>query len=214
MYLPLTDDLLDDSANGFTTTNSPTPIRLTDTPPPIASSFYAFVYDGEDGLTFANTTLLNPGTSDFTVSAFLRATSAAGMADYPSWWSKGAYQSSSGTLAAFRDRVTPRWGFGITNPWRETASGGTTGPGETWVRITIVRSGNTITMYQGTEARGTVDATDIDLTSTFAFRVGGSLSDGTDNWQGGMCDFVYIKGTALTTGQISSLQTATYGSLL
>jgi hypothetical protein len=214
MYLPLTDDLLDDSTNGFTYTGTPTPVRLTSTPPPIASSYYAFDWDGGDALIYPNTPLLNPGTGDFSVSAFLRATSLAGMADYPAWWSKGAYQSSSGTLAAFRDRVTPRWGFGITNPWRETATGGTTGPGETWVRITIVRSGNTITMYQGTSVRGTIDATGIDLTSTFDFKVGGSLSDGNDNWQGGICDFVYIRGTALTAGQISSLQTSTYGALL
>ena len=215
MYLPLTDDLLDDSANGFTTANTPTPIRLTSTPPPIASSYYTFVYDGGDALRYADTTLLNPGTGNFTISAFVRPTFATGMADYPAWFSKGAYQSSTGAMVGFRDRIGDgRWGVGFSNPWRETPTAGAASLSDTWVRLTFVRSGNTITLYQGTSVRGTVDATGLDLTSTHVFVVGGALGDGVDNWQGGICDFVYIRGTALTVDQITALQTSTYGALL
>jgi hypothetical protein len=215
MYLPLVDDLLDDSANGFTYTGTPTPTNITSTPPPIASSYYSFAWDGGDALIYADTALLNPGTGDFTISAFVRPTFVAGMDAYPAWFSKGAYQSSLGAMAAFRDRTSAtRWGIGFSNPWRETPSAGATAPEATWVRLTFVRSGNTITLYQGTSVRGTVDATGLDLTSVHPFKVGGSLADDANNWSGGICDFVYIRGTALTIGQITDLQTNPYSALI
>jgi hypothetical protein len=113
-------------------------------------------------------------------------------------------------MAFFANRDDLRWGVGFSNPWREAQGGTGTLTGDAWVRLTVVRSGTTITFYQGTTVRGTVSATGLDLTSTHLFVVGGSLSGGADNWQGGMCDFVYIRGTALTLSQITALQTAPY----
>jgi glucose/arabinose dehydrogenase len=214
MYLRLDTDFADSSANAFVPTGTPTPFRLTSTPPPIAPGFHQFDWNGGDALRFANTALLNPGTGDFTISAFLRSNGAAGLGEFPAWFTKGAYQSSTGAMAFFRSQISEAFGVGFSNPWREAQGTGGTGPGEVWTRLTVVRSGATITFYQGTTVRGTVSAAGLDLTSTSPFVVGGAATDGTDNWQGGICDFVYIRGTALTIGQITALQTATYGSLL
>jgi glucose/arabinose dehydrogenase len=214
MYLQLVDNTLDTSPNAFVPTGTPTPFRLTDPAPPIAAAFYQFDWNGGDALRYADTALLNPGTGDFTISAFVRQNFVTGVDEFPSWFSKGAFQSSTGAMAFFRNRTAGRFGIGFSNPWREAQGATDTGPGDTWFRITVVRSGATITLYQGTTVRGTVSATGLDLTSTHPFIVGGSLSDGAANWQGGICDFVYVRGTALTVPQITALQTATYGSLL
>jgi hypothetical protein len=215
MYLPLNVDLADSSANGFTPTGTPSPTLTTTDPPPIHSAYHAFAYGGGDALRFADAVLLNPGTANFTISAFVRPTDAGGLDAYPAWFSKGSYQSSAGAMAFFRDRTSAtRYGIGFSNPWRETPSAGAAAAVATWARLTVVRSGSTITLYQGTTVRGTVDATGLDLTSTHVFVVGGELADGANNWNGGISDFVYIRGTALTVDQITALQTSPYSTLL
>jgi len=210
MLLRLNTNLTDSSANAFVPTGTPTPFRLTSDPPPIQDGYQFFEFGGGDSLRYADTALLNPGTGDFTISAFVRPVGASGLASFPAWFSKGAFQSSTGAMAFFANRDDLRWGVGFSNPWREAQGGTGTLTGDAWVRLTVVRSGTTITFYQGTTVRGTVSATGLDLTSTHLFVVGGSLSGGADNWQGGMCDFVYIRGTALTLSQITALQTAPY----
>jgi hypothetical protein len=205
LYLPLTADLDDDSVNGFATTlvapNIPTIVSVTS---PIAST--AALFDGQR-IEYADAALLNPGTLDFSVTAFLNATSSAA---FPQWFSKGSYQSSTGAISVNRWEGDGNMYMGFGDPWRD-ASGGSL-PLNTMRRCTIVRSGNTITFYNGTTAAGTVDATGLDLTSPSPFIVGANPSG--NSWVGHILDFAYIRGTALTTGQISSLQTATYASLL
>jgi len=215
MYLPLNVNTSDSSANAFTPTGTPTPTLTTTNPPPIHSAYHEFVFNGGDALRYADTDLLDPGTGNFTISAFLRPNIADGMGLYPVWCSKGAYQSSAGAMALFRRAFGgTRLGMGFSNPWNEFQADADSSAAETWVRVTIVRLGDTITLYTGTTATGTVNATGLDLTSTHVFVVGGALDDNNDNWVGGISDFVYIKGTALTTDQIASLQTASYASLL
>jgi hypothetical protein len=214
MYLPLNVDLSDSSANGFAPTGTPTPTYTTTNPPPIYSAYHNFDWDGGDSLGYANVTALNPGSGDFTFTAFVRPTTRAGLSSYPSWFSKGFYQSDTGATVWFADMAANRYGAGASNPWIETNAASATLSINTWVRMTVVRSGSTVTLYQGTASIGTFSASGLDFTNTYAFIVGGHTLSADQGWQGGISDFVYIKGTALTTGQIASLQTATYASLM
>lgn len=210
MWLPLNVDTSDSSTNGWTPDGTPTPTLTTTDPPPIYSAYHNFDWDGGDSLGYTDATLLDPGSGDWTFTAFLRPTARSGLSSYPSWLSKGYYQSDTGAIVWFADRVLDRFGAGVSNPWVETNAASSTMSLNTWARVTVTRSGDTVTLYQGTSSIGSFSAAGLDFTNTQPFIVGGHPLTADQGWQGGISDFVYIKGTALNSGQISYLQTNPY----
>lgn len=105
--------------------------------------------------------------------------------------------------------------FAYGNPWVEGTllTGGANFPGNTWARIYIQRSGNTITLRSDGVVRATLDVTGVNFDNSHVLRVGNDLSGGNP-WHGYIQDMVYCKGSTLTAGQITDLQTSSYADLL
>ena len=215
MLLRLTTNKADTSVNGFVPTVADGVLSATN-PPPISSTYHVFSSASDSGIRFADDPLLNPDDEDFTITAFVRPD--ANQVAYPAWFSKGSFLSQPGAFCFFREASIAAYGMGfaastapIVGSWVESIRTGGTAPVDQWWRLTVVRRGDTITLYGGPDVIGTVDATTLPpLTTTHPFVVGGDLPDTFENWTGGLCDFVYIKGTALTPTQITYLQTNPY----
>jgi len=214
MLLKLSANLNDSSSNGFTPTNSPTSNLQTTTPSPVASGYQVMAPANNNELRFADTALLDLDSGNWTISAFLYPTTTA--AFYPAWCTKGGYLTDDGSWKLFRDMVEVSVGGAFSQSvaelnWVQTTRPANSLPLNAWTRATVTRSGNTITSYAGSTVLGTVDASTFPSLSTAnPFVVGGNLVADAENWTGNMCDFVYIKGTALNADQISYLQTNPY----
>jgi hypothetical protein len=228
LYLPLRTDLLDVSANGFLTTSVVPPLieasfgdgGSAGTPPLGAG---AATFSGSQFLEFADNPLLDPGTEDFFISAWV-ALGSGFPTDYPAFVSKGAYQSSAGTWVMYYNQANVNgMNFAFGNPWVEgTLLTGADpvvgfGGGFVWKRIYLDRVGNTMNLWTlsvgaAPSLRASLDVTGRDFTSSHVLRIGNDLTG--NFWAGAMQDFVYCKGATLTSGQLSSLRTVSYATLL
>jgi hypothetical protein len=212
LWLPLRSDLLDDSANAFSNTSSSVPTIDAVEASPIGAGCADFVASSNQFLEFADNTLLDPGTDNFFITYWAYLRSIGNTTDYPATVAKGSFQSSTGAWSMYRDLATDTGlNFAYGNPWVEGTliTGGSNFPGNTWVHIYIQRSGNTMTLRSGGVSRATLDVTGVNFDSSHVFRVGNDLSGGNP-WNGFIQDFVYCKGSTLTTDQIDELQTTPY----
>ena len=216
LYLPLRTDLLDDSGNGYTNESGSVPTIDSGTSSPIGSGCASFVASSNQFLQFGDATDLDFGTGDWFIAFWAYNSSTGNTNSYPTALAKGEYQSSTGAWAFFNNRATPDgMNFGYGNPWVEGTllTGSANFPDNTWAHIYVQRSGNTMTFRSDAVSRGTLDVTGVSFDNSHVLRVGNDLG-GDAPWQGFIQDLVYCRGSVLTAGQVTALQTASYASLL
>lgn len=216
LYLPLRSDLLDASANAFSNISGTVPTIDAVEASPIGAGCADFVAASGQRLEFADNTLLDPGTDDFFLAFWAYFRPIGSTTDYPAPVAKGNYQSSTGAWSTYLNLATGNgMNFAYGNPWVEGTliTGGSNFPGTTWVHVYIQRSVNTMTLYSSGVSRATLDVTGVDFSNSHVLRIGNDLS-GSNPWNGFLQDVVYCKGSTLTTGQITDLQTSSYADLL
>jgi hypothetical protein len=210
LWLPLTANLSDASANAFTESSPSLPSIDSGVSSPIGTGAALFESgSGGEFLNFADDPLLDLDGGDWFMSYWARPGAAE---NYPSLVSKGWYQSSTGTWVMFNNRATPNGlNFGYGNPWVEGTllTGSTNFPDSAFTHIYIERSGNTVTLRSDGVSRATLDVTGVSWTNTHDFRLG-SDGNNTNKYQGHIQDFVYCKGSTLNSTQITYLQTNPY----
>jgi glucose/arabinose dehydrogenase len=210
LYVPLTIDGRDVSANAFTDVSGTGFIVNADDPSPVATNTgFSGTLSTRAWAEFADTAALNPGTSNFFISAYVKSLDGF---EFPAWFSKGFYQSSTGAFVAFLNRNSDAFGFGTGNPWTEV-QGPVATPIEVWARITVSRTGNVLSLYRNETLLGTLDVTGRTLTNTSPLRVGRDGGTSTDGrWAGRISDAVMHIGAAITPSQLTYLVSNAYGS--
>jgi len=157
--------------------------------------------DGNDYLSLADTTDLEPGSGDFTIEAWVKPDSDATSYDYvfSNGWGQQIswYHSGSGETkfrAWFNDAEDSNYNVSLNSNWACAPRGA-------WSHVAVVRNGNVFTLYVNGKAETSVTAsftvsanTDLPLIGEFGGSGGSSYA-----MKGKISNFRYTKGQALYT---------------
>jgi hypothetical protein len=200
---------LDGSTNNFTITRNGNTTQGTFSPFSNPDGYWSNFFDGtNDRLTIADNAALRPGTSAFTIEAWVYR-AAAGAAH--TIFAKGA-----STPTGFAFLVTSSDTLRFTDTSTDITSTGTVAA-NTWVHVAAVREGtgsNQLKLYINGVQDGT-GTSSTDFTQTEEARIGENRG-ATDDFNGYISNFRYVIGTALyTTGftpSTSPLTTTSQGA--
>jgi hypothetical protein len=200
---------LDGSTNNFTITRNGNTTQGTFSPFSVGAGEWSNYFDGtNDRLTIADNAALRPGTSAFTIEAWVYR-AAAGAAH--TIFAKGA-----STPTGFAFLITSSDTLRFTDTSTDITSTGTVAA-NTWVHVAAVREGtgsNQLKLYINGVQDGT-GTSSTDFTQTEEARIGENRG-ATDDFNGYISNFRYVIGTALyTTGftpSTSPLTTTSQGA--
>jgi hypothetical protein len=183
---------LDGSTNNFTITRNGNATQGTFTPFSGPNGYWSNFFDGtNDRLTIADNAALRPGTSAFTIEAWVYR-AAAGAAH--TIFAKGA-----STPTGFAFLVTSSDTLRFTDTSTDITSTGTVAA-NTWVHVAAVREGtgsNQLKLYINGVQDGT-GTSSTDFTQTEEARIGENRG-ATDDFNGYISNFRYVIGTAIYT---------------
>jgi hypothetical protein len=183
---------LDGSTNNFTITRNGNTTQGTFSPFSNPDGYWSNFFDGtNDRLTIADNAALRPGTSAFTIEAWVYR-AAAGAAH--TIFAKGA-----STPTGFAFLVTSSDTLRFTDTSTDITSTGTVAA-NTWVHVAAVREGtssNQLKLYINGVQDGT-GTSSTDFTQTEEARIGENRG-ATDDFNGYISNFRYVIGTALYT---------------
>jgi hypothetical protein len=183
---------LDGSTNNFTITRNGNTTQGTFSPFSGADGYWSNFFDGtNDRLTIADNAALRPGTSNFTIEAWVYR-AAAGAAH--TIFAKGA-----STPTGFAFLITSSDTLRFTDTSTDITSTGTVAA-NTWVHVAAVREGtgsNQLKLYINGVQDGT-GTSSTDFNQTEEARIGENRG-ATDDFNGYISNFRYVIGTALYT---------------
>jgi hypothetical protein len=183
---------LDGSTNNFTITRNGNTTQGTFSPFSGADGYWSNFFDGtNDRLTIADNAALRPGTSAFTIEAWVYR-AAAGAAH--TIFAKGA-----STPTGFAFLITSSDTLRFTDTSTDITSTGTVAA-NTWVHVAAVREGtgsNQLKLYINGVQDGT-GTSSTNFTQTEEARIGEDRG-ATDDFNGYISNFRYVIGTALYT---------------
>jgi hypothetical protein len=183
---------LDSSTNNFTITRNGNTTQGTFSPFSAPDGRWSNYFDGtNDRLTIADNAALRPGTSAFTIEAWVyRATAGAAHTIF----AKGA-----STPTGFAFLITSSDTLRFTDTSTDITSTGTVAA-NTWVHVAAVREGtgsNQLKLYINGVQDGT-GTSSTNFTQTEEARIGENRG-ATDDFNGYISNFRYVIGTALYT---------------
>jgi hypothetical protein len=183
---------LDSSTNNFTITRNGNTTQGTFSPFSGPNGYWSNFFDGtNDRLTIADNAALRPGTSAFTIEAWVYR-AAAGAAH--TIFAKGA-----STPTGFAFLITSSNTLRFTDTSTDITSTGTVAA-NTWVHVAAVREGtgsNQLKLYINGVQDGT-GTSSTNFTQTEEARIGENRG-ATDDFNGYISNFRYVIGTALYT---------------
>jgi hypothetical protein len=183
---------LDGSTNNFTITRNGNTTQGTFSPFSNPDGYWSNFFDGtNDRLTIADNAALRPGTSAFTIEAWVYR-AAAGAAH--TIFAKGA-----STPTGFAFLITSSDTLRFTDTSTDITSTGTVAA-NTWVHVAAVREGtgsNQLKLYINGVQDGT-GTSSTNFTQTEEARIGENRG-ATDDFNGYISNFRYVIGTALYT---------------
>jgi hypothetical protein len=183
---------LDGSTNNFTITRNGNTTQGTFSPFSGPNGYWSNFFDGtNDRLTIADNAALRPGTSAFTIEAWVYR-AAAGAAH--TIFAKGA-----STPTGFAFLITSSDTLRFTDTSTDITSTGTVAA-NTWVHVAAVREGtgsNQLKLYINGVQDGT-GTSSTNFTQTEEARIGENRG-ATDDFNGYISNFRYVIGTALYT---------------
>ena len=183
---------LDGSTNNFTITRNGNTTQGTFSPFSGADGYWSNFFDGtNDRLTIADNAALRPGTSAFTIEAWVYR-AAAGAAH--TIFAKGA-----STPTGFAFLITSSNTLRFTDTSTDITSTGTVAA-NTWVHVAAVREGtgsNQLKLYINGVQDGT-GTSSTNFTQTEEARIGENRG-ATDDFNGYISNFRYVIGTAIYT---------------
>ena len=158
-------------------------------------------FDGNDYLSLANTSDLEPGSGDFTIEAWVKPDDAADGYDYvfSNGWEQQLSWHRSGATTHFESWFRETQGGSYVVSLSSSAS---CAPRGAWNHVAVVRYGNVFTLYVNGNAESSVThtgpvadtASDLPMIGRF-----GGAGGSTYPMQGQISNFRYVKGTAVYT---------------
>jgi hypothetical protein len=186
---------LDSSTNNFTITRVGNTSQGTFTPFSKPNGYWSNYFDGtDDRLTIADNILLRPGTSNFTIEAWVyRATAGAAHTIF----------AKGGASTGFVFGITSTNLLRFTDTTSNIDSTGTVAAG-VWVHVAVVREGtgsNQLKLYINgvADGQGTVST---DFNQTEEARIGENRG-ATDDFNGYISNFRYVIGSAIYTASFT-----------
>jgi hypothetical protein len=191
--------LIDNSTNNLTITNAGqaqpiavSPFTMTTANTTITNLGSAYFDGTSDVVTLPAGQFPNLGTSNFTMEAWVYATTSVGTGGIFDMW-------NGGTTAFLLRRSGTTWQFYVQGG---SNIGVATLVPNTWYHVAAVRNGTTVSLYiNGISVGVPITAYSTSITSGgAALGIGGTATSGNESWTGYITDARIVVGTALYTG--------------